>query len=783
MAKYIGKGLPSTRRATSTNSVETQDIQDGAVTAAKLAPGAAVPSQTTHNGKFLTTDGDDASWATVDLSTKVDKVTGKALSANDYTTTEKSKLSGIETSATADQTGAEIKTSYEGESDTNAYTDTEKTKLSGVATSANNYSHPSTHAISEVSGLQTALDAKTTESYVDAEITTLIGAAPAALNTLQELGDALGDDANYASTITTALAGKVDDGQVLTDVPASAVFTDTVYTHPANHAISVTTGLQTALDAKVDDTQVLTNVPSGAVFTDTTYSVGDGGLTQKNFTTADNTKLDGIAASANNYSHPATHAASMLTGALPAIDGSNLTGVGAVTSSASAPSSPSIGDLWLDTDTDLLQVYTSTGWNDCNNPAPSSTGGTISVSNVEEADAYNVDCKTNFSDNKGAASLTYSLDSGTLPVGTSLNTSSGVISGTASVVTGNTATVTYSYTIKGIDDALSYATQVYSSDITKQPIDGGFSSWSGWSNSGGYDDGASGTCSVSCGTGTQNRTRTCTNPTPQYGGSSCSGSTSEDQSCNTQSCWTALVATGGTVTTSGDYKIHTFTGSGTFTVTTVGDDATDFLVIAGGGHCPGHHGAGGAGGYRSSWNSETSGGGCASESGITLSATSYTVTVGGGHSNSSALGITSTRGGNGAGPSWGNGESGGSGGGGKSGDKDPNGYGGSGTACQGYAGGHAYGNYNCGGGGAGGGATSSYNRTGGVGRSSTISSSSVCRAGGGGAYQGSQSCGGGSRGGSGGAANTGGGSGADGNMAGGYRYGGSGIVIIRYKYQ
>jgi len=59
-------------------------------------------------------------------------------------------------------------------------------------------------------------------------------------------------------------------------------------------------------------------------------SVGDGGLTQKNFTTADNTKLDGIAASANNYSHPATHAASMLTGALPAIDGSSLTGIDAL---------------------------------------------------------------------------------------------------------------------------------------------------------------------------------------------------------------------------------------------------------------------------------------------------------------------------------------------------------------------------------------------------------------------------------------------------------------------
>lgn len=39
-------------------------------------------------------------------------------------------------------------------------------------------------------------------------------------------------------------------------------------------------------------------------YVDTTYSVGDGGLTQNNFTDADHSKLDGIETSANNYSHP-----------------------------------------------------------------------------------------------------------------------------------------------------------------------------------------------------------------------------------------------------------------------------------------------------------------------------------------------------------------------------------------------------------------------------------------------------------------------------------------------
>ena len=70
-------------------------------------------------------------------------------------------------------------------------------------------------------------------------------------------------------------------------------------------AISKVTNLQTSLDGKVDDSQVLTNVPAGAVFTDTTYTVGDGGLTQKNFTTTLKNKLDGIAANATNTEEPA----------------------------------------------------------------------------------------------------------------------------------------------------------------------------------------------------------------------------------------------------------------------------------------------------------------------------------------------------------------------------------------------------------------------------------------------------------------------------------------------
>ena len=112
------------------------------------------------------------------------------------------------------------------------------------------YTHPASHSVSEITGLQGLLDGKTTETYVNTQITNVVGVAPAALDTLTELAAALGDDANFAGTVTNALAGKVDDSQVLTNVPAGALFTDTntVYSHPATHPASMLTGALPAID-------------------------------------------------------------------------------------------------------------------------------------------------------------------------------------------------------------------------------------------------------------------------------------------------------------------------------------------------------------------------------------------------------------------------------------------------------------------------------------------------------------------------------------------------------
>jgi hypothetical protein len=45
--------------------------------------------------------------------------------------------------------------------------------------------------------------------YVAAQLATILGGAPAALDTLKELADAIGDDASFATTITTALGNRV----------------------------------------------------------------------------------------------------------------------------------------------------------------------------------------------------------------------------------------------------------------------------------------------------------------------------------------------------------------------------------------------------------------------------------------------------------------------------------------------------------------------------------------------------------------------------------------------
>ena len=273
---------------------------------------------------------------------------------------------------------------------------------------------------------------------------------------------------------------------------------------------------------------------------------------------------------------------------------------------------------------------------------------------------------------------------------------------------------------------------------------------------------------------------------------------------------------GGTTVTSGGYRYHTFTSSGTFT-NTVSNLSVDYLVIAGGGAGGGYGGGGGAGGYVSGTT--------------TAAAQGHTITVGAGGadnghgagnngSNTSALGVTTAIGGGRGSHSGSGASSGGSGGGG---DYASN-AGGAGTSGQGNAGGAGFQNSGSniyvggGGGGAGaaganGGTAGTYAGDGGAGSNAHSTWASATSTGvsgyyaGGGAggasyaspygtqYSGSGGAGGGGIGGGGwnnttnpggdGTVNTGSGGGGAGFYNSAYGLhggsGGSGVVIIRYQ--
>ena len=173
-----------------------------------------------------------------------------------FTTADHSKLDGIEASATADQTDAEIRAAVEAATDSNVFTDADHSKLDAIestadVTDATNVaaagavmeSDSTTAAMSFVidednmasnsatklptqQSVKAYTDARETaitsayqsyadtaevdaKAYADTEIAALVDSSPAAMNTLNELAAALGDDENFSTTVTNSIATKL----------------------------------------------------------------------------------------------------------------------------------------------------------------------------------------------------------------------------------------------------------------------------------------------------------------------------------------------------------------------------------------------------------------------------------------------------------------------------------------------------------------------------------------------------------------------------------------------
>lgn len=121
-----------------------------------------------------------------------------------------------------------------------------------------------------------------TTAYVQTELADLIGAAPALLDTLSELSDALGDNENYAAAMTATITGI--NNTVATKL-ASADFAAHATDTTDVHGITNTANLVYTSDARLSDTRTPTagSVTSGSMAAD---SIGTTSLLDSSVTTA-----------------------------------------------------------------------------------------------------------------------------------------------------------------------------------------------------------------------------------------------------------------------------------------------------------------------------------------------------------------------------------------------------------------------------------------------------------------------------------------------------------------
>lgn len=289
-------------------------------------------TSTTNNGKVLkagSTAG-SLSWGLIDWAEVTGKPSTYAPSAHSH--------------AIADVTG--LQTALDGKSDTghthaaattsvNGFmASTDKSKLDGISANANRVTNPATNGVIAIDGVNTTVYAHPTgdgNSHVPATGTTNNRKALMAGTTansaswqtilagdvsgLQALLDEKSDTAHGHAAATTSVAGfmAAADKSKLDGIATGAqtnqnafsnvkVGTTTVAADTATDTLELIAGTNISLSANATtDAVTITNSTPNA-----TSSVT--GL----MSSTDKAKLDGIAAGANNYTHPATHPPSII---------------------------------------------------------------------------------------------------------------------------------------------------------------------------------------------------------------------------------------------------------------------------------------------------------------------------------------------------------------------------------------------------------------------------------------------------------------------------------------
>ena len=313
-----------------------------------------------------------------------------------------------------------------------------------------------------------------------------------------------------------------------------------------------------------------------------------------------------------------------------------LPGTYAVGNTASRPGSPSLGQIYSNTQTGYIEVYTAAGWSP------------LGVIPIAAATPTAADAGTNVAYGSGAAAVSFTpASSGGLASSFTATSTPGSITGTGAsspvTVTGLTLGTSYTFTVissngYGNSLATSPSNSITTTSVPQAPTIGTASdsaTASGGTVSLTFTAGANGGKSITnYKYSTDGTTYTALSPAQTTSPLTISGLSngvsqtirlkavnsngdSAASSASNSVTPTAFSATGGTTVTSGGYKYHTFTSSGTFQIVS-GSKNIEMLVVAGGGGggSQSSGAGGGAGGLRSQTISGTSG--------------SYTVTVGAG---------------------------------------------------------------------------------------------------------------------------------------------------------
>lgn len=341
----------------------THDYEQSGAAAAAVT--AHVQASDPHAQYLKESDAETA------LSNKVDKVTGKQLSTEDYTTADKDKLSGIEAGANAYTHPDSHPASMISEDSTHRFTtDAEKSKLSGIEAGANAYTHPLNHPASMIT------DDGTHRFATDAEKATWNGKAdlvsgkvPA--SQLPSYVDDVIEVSTYSALPATGETGKIYialdtniqyrwGGSSYIQLVSSPGSTDSVaegttnlYFTVARVRDAVLTGLSTATSAVISATdtvlsafgklqkQISDNLTTLTTHTGntsnphgTTASQVDAMATSHAANAITGFGTSGTATSVARSDH--THGASTLSGVVKSVNGASPDANGAVTISAQA---------------------------------------------------------------------------------------------------------------------------------------------------------------------------------------------------------------------------------------------------------------------------------------------------------------------------------------------------------------------------------------------------------------------------------------------------------------